>query len=56
MAVQAFKLALTASLDQPLENAIAFTAQAQRIVRESDDHMEALRAYAEKRLPQWKGC
>jgi len=55
MTVQLFKLALTASLDQSLEQAVAFTAQAQRIARQSEDHTEALRAYAEKRRPIWKG-
>ena len=55
MTVQLFKLALTASLDQSLEQSVAFTAQAQRIARQSDDHTEALRAYAEKRRPVWKG-
>jgi len=53
--VQLFKLALTASLDQSLEEAVAFTAQAQHIARRSEDHSEALRAYAEKRRPVWKG-
>ncbi len=53
--VQLFKLALTASLDQKLEEAVDFTARAQRIARETEDHTEALRAYAEKRQPRWKG-
>lgn len=55
LTVQLFKLALTASLDQSLEEAVAFTARAQRIARQTQDHTEALRAYAEKRRPTWKG-
>ena len=31
------------------------TERAQRVVRASEDHSEALKAYAEKRPPQWKG-
>jgi enoyl-CoA hydratase/carnithine racemase len=53
--VQLFKLALTTSLDQGLEEAVAFTARAQRIARQTEDHTEALRAYAERRRPMWKG-
>jgi enoyl-CoA hydratase/carnithine racemase len=52
---QLFKLALTASLEQGLEDAVRFTARAQMISRTTEDHSEALRAYAEKRPPRWKG-
>lgn len=55
LTVQLFKLALTESLYQHLEEAIRFTAEAQKISRTTEDHTEALRAYAEKRRPQWKG-
>ena len=50
-----FKLALTHCLEQTLEDGIALTARAQRIARETEDHTEALRAYAEKRRPHWEG-
>ncbi len=53
--VQLFKLALTESLDYGLEDAVRFTERAQKIARASEDHTEALRAYAEKRRPHWKG-
>lgn len=53
--VQLFKIALTESLDQRLEDAVRFTARAQQISRATEDHGEALRAYAEKRPPRWKG-
>ncbi len=52
---QLFKLALVDALDRPLEEAIRFTERAQQIARESEDHGEALRAYAERRRPTWTG-
>jgi enoyl-CoA hydratase/carnithine racemase len=55
LTVQAFKLSLAESLYQGLDEAIRFTERAQRVVRASEDHAEALRAYAEKRPPRWKG-
>lgn len=55
LTVQAFKLALSESLYQGLEESIRFTERAQRVVRASADHNEALKAYAEKRRPTWKG-
>ncbi len=55
LTVQAFKYALAESLYQGLDEAIRFTERAQRVVRASQDHTEALKAYAEKRAPQWKG-
>lgn len=55
LTAQLFKLALIASLDRSLEDAVAFAAQAQRIARQTEDHTEALRAYAERRRPVWKG-
>jgi enoyl-CoA hydratase/carnithine racemase len=53
--VQAFKLALSESLYQGLEENVRFTERAQRVVRATADHAEALKAYAEKRTPHWKG-
>lgn len=53
--VQAFKLALSESLFQDLDEAIRFGERAQRVVRGTADHTEALRAYAEKRTPEWTG-
>ncbi len=50
-----FKLALVDALDRPLEEAIRFTERAQQLARESEDHTEALRAYAERRPPGWSG-
>ncbi len=55
LTVQLFKLALTESLHYGLEDAVRFTERAQKIARASEDHAEALKAYAEKRSPQWKG-
>ena len=55
LTVQAFKLALTESLYQNLDDAVRFTERAQKVVRATADHSEALKAYAEKRPPQWKG-
>ncbi len=53
--VQAFKYALTESLYQDLDTAVRFAERAQRVVRSTADHTEALKAYAEKRKPVWKG-
>lgn len=55
LTVQAFKLALAESLYQGQDECIRFTERAQRVVRATKDHTEALKAYAEKRPPQWKG-
>lgn len=52
---QVFKLALTESLYYGLDEAVRFTERAQRITRGTQDHTEALKAYAEKRTPKWKG-
>lgn len=52
---QAFKLAFAESLERGLEASIAFGERAQRVARATEDHTEALRAYAEKRPPRWKG-
>ena len=53
--VQLFKLSLTESMYYRLEDAVRFTERAQKIARATEDHTEALKAYAEKRRPQWKG-
>lgn len=50
-----FKLALGHSLEQSVEESIAFTAHAQQIARQTADHTEALKAFAEKRPPVWQG-
>lgn len=55
LTAQLFKLALVDALDRPLEEAIRFTERAQQLARESKDHTEALRAYAERRPPTWVG-
>lgn len=55
LTVQAFKYTLAESLYQGLDEAVRFAERAQRVVRASEDHSEALKAYAEKRPPQWKG-
>lgn len=55
LTVQAFKLSLAESLYQGLDEAVRFTERAQRVVRATEDHAEALKAYAEKRPPHWKG-
>lgn len=53
--VQLFKTAMTAALETDLKDAIRFTERAQKLARQTEDHTEALRAYAEKRPPVWKG-
>lgn len=55
LTVQLFKLSLAQGMERGLEDAIRFTERAQRIARATEDHGEALRAYAEKRRPKWKG-
>jgi|688.fasta_scaffold51049_2 enoyl-CoA hydratase/carnithine racemase len=52
---QAFKLALTEALERPIEEGVRLAERAQRVVRETRDHHEALKAYAEKRPPVWQG-
>jgi enoyl-CoA hydratase len=55
LTAQAFKIALVESLHRPLEDGVRFAERAQRVARGSEDHTEALRAYAEKRKPVWQG-
>jgi enoyl-CoA hydratase/carnithine racemase len=52
---QVFKMALIESLNRDLDDAMRLTERAQKIARDSEDHTEALRAYAEKRPPRWQG-
>jgi len=52
---QAFKLALTEALERSLEDGVRIAERAQRVVRETRDHNEALKAYADKRRPVWQG-
>ena len=54
LTVQLFKLALAESLHHGLEDAVRISERAQKIARATEDHAEALRAYAEKRRPRWK--
>lgn len=53
--VQLFKICMTETIDKTPEEAVRITERAQKISRATEDHTEALRAYAEKRQPQWKG-
>lgn len=53
--VQLFKLSLTESLHCEPEDAVRITERAQLIARATEDHTEALKAFAEKRRPVWKG-
>lgn len=55
LTVQAFKLALGEAVGQTIEESARFVKHAQDIVSMTEDHREALRAYAEKRKPSWKG-
>jgi len=55
LTVQAFKLTLAESLGQSVEESSRFTARAQDIVGATEDHREAVRAYAERRKPVWMG-
>jgi enoyl-CoA hydratase/carnithine racemase len=53
--VQLFKICMTETINAEPEDAVRITERAQKIARATEDHTEALRAYAEKRQPQWKG-
>lgn len=53
--VQLFKLALAEAADRGLDEAVRFAERAQQIARRTEDHTEALRAYAERRRPVWAG-
>jgi enoyl-CoA hydratase/carnithine racemase len=53
--VQAFKYALNEAIKTDIAASIRFTERAQNVVRRTADHAEALKAYGEKRQPQWKG-
>ncbi len=55
LTAQAFKLAIVESMERNLEASVAFAERAQRVVRASADHTEALKAYTEKRKPRWTG-
>lgn len=55
LTVQAFKLTLGESLTQSVDEASRFTAHAQDFVGATEDHREAVRAYAERRKPVWVG-
>lgn len=55
LTAQAFKVALVEALHRPVEDGVRIAERAQRIARGSEDHSEALRAYAEKRKPVWQG-
>lgn len=55
LTVELFKLVASSVAQDGLSTAIALTERAQKISHETDDHAEALRAYAEKRAPVWQG-
>lgn len=50
-----FKLAFWDLASRDLVDGVALAERAQRISRGTDDHAEALRAYAERRDPLWQG-
>ena len=54
ISLELFKLALVESLTMAPEHAILMGDKAQLITRATEDHTEALRAFAEKRKPVWK--
>jgi enoyl-CoA hydratase/carnithine racemase len=54
LTTQLFKLALCHDFDRDLIEAVDFAERAHRISRESDDHTEALRAFADKRPGVWR--
>ena len=53
--VQAFKYALNEAMTSDMETSIRFTDRAQHVVRRTQDHTEALKAYGERRKPTWTG-
>ena len=55
VSLQLFKMALVESLSMNAEHAMMMTDKAQQISRATEDHTEALRSFAEKRKPVWKG-
>ena len=55
MAVQAIKRIVMTARNLPVEYSTKFTEDIERQLQEMEDSVEGPRAFAEKRLPQWKG-
>lgn len=55
LTAELFKMVASAQMDAGLDTAIGLARRAQMLSHETDDHVEALRAYSEKRPPVWEG-
>ena len=55
LAVQMIKRVMRLGLEQDFATALETVATSMPIVRSSEDHMEAVKAFKEKRSPQFKG-
>ena len=54
LAVQTIKRVVTQSRDLPLETSLKLAEPLRAVVDQSEDRKEAVRAFVEKRQPQWK--